>query len=119
MAIIVADFFCGCGGTSAGFRKSGMEILLGLDFDSDAAATFIENFKPKKFFNEDISKVLLSHVAPFLVHNAEDTLVFCGCAPCQPFSQIKTLKKKRDSRKSLLKEFARFVKKWLYTDFRG
>ena len=30
--IRVADFFCGCGGTSAGLQAAGMEIVFGLDF---------------------------------------------------------------------------------------
>ena len=31
--IRVVDFFCGCGGTSSGFRNAGMSIALGLDKD--------------------------------------------------------------------------------------
>lgn len=29
--IAVFDFFCGCGGTSAGFRESGMDIVWAVD----------------------------------------------------------------------------------------
>ena len=29
--IAVFDFFCGCGGTSAGFREAGMAIVWALD----------------------------------------------------------------------------------------
>ena len=29
----VIDFFCGCGGTSAGLRAAGMKIIAGIDYD--------------------------------------------------------------------------------------
>lgn len=38
--IHVYDFFSGCGGTSAGLKTVGMEIVFGLDIDLDSANTF-------------------------------------------------------------------------------
>jgi C-5 cytosine-specific DNA methylase len=35
--IKVFDFFCGCGGTSAGFRRAGLDIPVGVDRDPDGS----------------------------------------------------------------------------------
>lgn len=110
MALKVADFFCGCGGTSRGLELSGMEIALGLDFDPDSASTFQSNFPEAEFLQRDIQEVTFDEVATALDLKGEDTLVFCGCAPCQPFSKIKTQKRDDDCRVGLLKHFGRFVR---------
>ncbi len=55
--VVVFDFFCGCGGASAGFKKAGMEIALGLDNDLDAGQTFKANFPEAEFIGDDITKV--------------------------------------------------------------
>jgi DNA (cytosine-5)-methyltransferase 1 len=39
-----------------------------------------------------------------------DPILFCGCAPCQPFSKQNGTRKARDSRRSLLSHFSRFVR---------
>ena len=36
----VIDFFCGCGGTSAGLRAAGMNIVAGIDYDEKAIKTY-------------------------------------------------------------------------------
>ena len=36
----VFDFFCGCGGTSAGFREAGMDIVWALDVNPAAAKVY-------------------------------------------------------------------------------
>jgi len=112
MALKVVDFFCGCGGTSAGLRKAGLEIILGLDFDPDAGKTYKANFKTAGFIDRDINQVTFAEISSHLKLSADDSLVFCGCAPCQPFTKINTKKRRRDGRRSLLKRFGRFVKKF-------
>jgi DNA (cytosine-5)-methyltransferase 1 len=110
MVFKVADFFSGCGGTSAGLKRAGMEIVLGLDFDADAASTFKCNLSPKCFIQQDISKVKLKDLSPWLSRREGEVLVFCGCAPCQPFTKINVAKSNEDSRRTLLKQFGRFVR---------
>ena len=112
MAVKLADFFCGCGGTSAGLQKSGMEIVLGLDFDADSAKTYKANFPLAKFIEADINSVSLPTVRNELQISERDTLVFAGCAPCQPFSKINTLKPKDDSRRKLLQRFGDFIEEF-------
>ncbi len=52
----VVDFFSGCGGTSAGLKAAGMDIILGLDNDLDASKTFTANFPEARFISRDIRR---------------------------------------------------------------
>ena len=103
------DFFCGCGGTSAGLRRAGVEILAGIDCDPDAGSTFRKNFPNAQFFLEDIRKFQPYNLAPILDRDRSLPLIFSACAPCQPFTKQKTSKRIEDDRSVLLDEFHRFV----------
>ncbi|MFP3606764.1 DNA cytosine methyltransferase [Paraburkholderia sp. SIMBA_053] len=112
MSIQVIDFFSGCGGTSAGFRAAGLEILGGLDIDPEAAATFRENFPCATFIEGDV-RALAPDVLKPVIGAREKPLLFAGCAPCQPFSRQNKTTTRTDPRRTLLKEFGRFVEAWL------
>ena len=60
----VVDFFSGCGGTSAGLRAAGMDILAGIDIDREAAGTFQRNFPEAKVIRGDITKLKTSVLRP-------------------------------------------------------
>jgi DNA (cytosine-5)-methyltransferase 1 len=108
----VFDFFSGCGGTSCGFQQSGMEIVMGLDVDKDSADSFRKNFPYANFILGDIREIDTEVLRP-LIGDRGDPLLFCGCAPCQPFSKQNRHQDKRDPRRDLLAEFSRFVSAWL------
>ncbi len=109
--IKVYDFFSGCGGASCGFRKAGLNIALGIDNNIDAAETYQHNFPEANFICKDIRNIAAEDLGEFI---DEDSLsLFCGCAPCQPFSQQNTYKSDTDERINLLKEFGRFVEFYL------
>ena len=108
--IDVVDFFCGCGGTSAGLKKAGMNILAGIDFDKDAGTTFKKNFYNSKFILQDIRILFPYDLHEIISRDRRRPLLFSACAPCQPFTQQKTAKKEKDERVVLLDEFHRFVK---------
>jgi len=55
MKLNVVDFFSGCGGLSKGFEEAGFNILLGIDNDKDALATFEKNHDNSKSANIDLS----------------------------------------------------------------
>jgi DNA (cytosine-5)-methyltransferase 1 len=110
--IKVVDFFSGCGGTSLGFSQAGMNIVLGLDNDPDAAATFRQNIADAAIIRKDIRKVRSNKLAAFIGHESRPLLFSC-CAPCQPFSKQNRLSGLGDPRRSLLGEFSRFVRRWL------
>ncbi len=110
--IKVFDFFSGCGGTSCGFQQAGMDVVMGLDIDPDAARTYRANFPQAQFVETDIRFLPTEALSPLLIDRTIPVL-FCGCAPCQPFSKQNLQKDVNDPRRSLLTEFGRFVRAWM------
>ena len=107
----VIDFFCGCGGTSAGLQAAGMKIVAGIYVDPKAIATYRKNFPDSVIINQDISSVDEKDIDKLITKNKKDFVVFSACAPCQPFSQQNRFKSNKDSRKNLLSELHRFIEK--------
>ena len=105
------DFFSGCGGTSIGFAQAGMDIAFALDFDADASATFKLNLPRAQLIGLDIRNVDAEVLRPLMRTRATPVL-FCGCAPCQPFSKQNRQARTHDPRRSLLMNFGRFVSRW-------
>lgn len=111
-SIKVLDFFSGCGGTSLGLKYAGLDIVLALDNNVEAIETFEKNIKPEeKSITDDICDVTVDTIENIVKKYRENNyILFCGCAPCQPFS---TQNKKRfdpnDNRINLLKKFSDFV----------
>lgn len=110
--IDVFDFFSGCGGTSLGFQNFGFNILGGLDFDKDCAATFKSNFPNAFFIEGDIRNIQPKVLSKIVTKKRNIPLLFCGCAPCQPFTKQRRYINKEDTRKTLLSEFQRFIEYW-------
>lgn len=109
--IRVYDFFSGCGGTSVGFRQAGIEHALAVDSCPDAIGTFKKNFPSASVINEPIEMVDAQRIEAYYGKGVEVKL-FCGCAPCQPFTKQKTNAKKEeteDDRRGLLAHFAALV----------
>ncbi|HEY0457507.1 MAG TPA: DNA cytosine methyltransferase [Pyrinomonadaceae bacterium] len=130
--IKVYDFFSGCGGTSAGLRNSGMDIVLGLDFDKDAGETFTRNFPESNFICADIREIKQEDLEIYIDKNPnrDNKILFTGCAPCQPFSvlnrwrdshlkkirseeEFKVSIEKEKLKENLLLQFIRFIKYYL------
>ncbi|TDT37711.1 DNA (cytosine-5)-methyltransferase 1 [Halospina denitrificans] len=107
----VYDFFSGCGGTSLGFRQAGFDIVWAIDNDPDSVATFEHNFPESSVSCEDINGLDPKAISPFIFPR-NDPLLFCGCAPCQPFSKQNNAKSTGDPRRNLLRKFSEFVKYW-------
>jgi len=113
LPIHVHDFFCGCGGTSAGLRSAGLDIRLGIDIDPDAKRTFEANFPEADFLRRDVYDLPVDTLAPYIVRDSINLLLFCCCAPCQPFSRQNKNRDSKDAEALLLYEFARFVEYYL------
>ena len=111
----VFDFFSGCGGASRGFQDAGMDIVFGLDWDGDAERTFKLNFPATTFEAGDIRLVKERSVDELVAGQTPHPVLFCGCAPCQPFTKQNTTRPKpgEDDRVPLLLEFLRFIQKSL------
>ena len=110
--IKVFDFFSGCGGTSAGLRDCGMDIVFALDFDPETAKTFQRNFPNTRFALKDVTRYETNSIKPLVkdLRSKGYPILFSGCAPCQPFSQQNGQRQESDQRIPLLAHFGRFVK---------
>lgn len=93
----LAEFFCGCGGTSRGFTRSGrFNVALGNDVKEEALRTFEFNH-----VNDDIPPSTIQQDIRLLdvesIHNTlkdrgiakGDLDVMIGGPPCQGFSQLR------------------------------
>lgn len=107
----VFDFFSGCGGTSSGLKSAGFDIAFGLDIDRDSGETFQINNPSAHFISKNISDVSVTEISEIIndIAKKNEMTLFCGCAPCQPFSRQNKDRLKDDPRKALLCEFGRFV----------
>ncbi len=113
LPIKVFDFFSGCGGSSRGFQKAGMDIVFALDNDPDSGKTFKANFPNAHFELIDIEKYLTKKLKPIVESCSNHPILFSGCAPCQPFTRQNTKHREDDKRVVLLNEFGRFVENYL------
>jgi len=98
----VVDFFCGCGGTSAGLRAAGLDIALGLDMDPKASRTYRRNFPEAAFIERDIRDISPPDVANALNGGLWPLLV-SACAPCQPYSTLASTDRRHPERTLLLR----------------
>ena len=109
--IRVYDFFSGCGGTSVGFRQAGIQNALAVDSCPDALETFQKNFPGVPVINDCVESVDVKRIQAHY-SNGPEIKLFCGCAPCQPFTKQKTNTKKKvstDERRELLTHFSDII----------
>ncbi len=111
--IKIFDFFSGCGGASRGFQDAGMDVVFALDWDTDAADSFKLNFPAAAFELGDIRRVNENSIRKLVDRQRPHPVLFCGCAPCQPFTRQNTTRPApaEDERVPLLLEFLRFIRK--------
>jgi len=110
--VAVFDFFCGCGGASRGFQNAGLNIAFALDIDHDAKNTFIRNFPKTIFCDKSITKIAASELQHAIDMHKDSYKLFCGCAPCQPFTKQNTESPQYDTRKNLLFKFGAIIQKF-------
>lgn len=103
--IPILDLFCGTGGFSHGFERTGaFEVSLGVDLLGDRIHTFTANHPAAMAWCEDIhelSLMALSAVGP-------EPRVIIGGPPCQGFSSIRPFRTLTDGdkRNNLFEQFA-------------
>lgn len=105
------DVFSGCGGLSEGLRKAGFDVVAALDNDDASVATYRLNHPGTVVFEQDIHQVDIDDIKELL--KGRPLHLLAGCPPCQGFSSIRRLNRKRnvrDDRNSLVLEYLRFVK---------
>lgn len=115
--IIAVDFFCGAGGTTHGFLSAGIDVVCGIDHDKTLQQTYeFNNVRLGgtncKFICSDIDDVTEATLRDEIGDRADKSLVFIGCAPCQPFTQLNTDKAKQGNTKNLLLSFYKHVERF-------
>lgn len=108
MKIQAVDLFCGIGGLTHGFIRSGIDVIAGIDIDPTCEFAYTQN-NNSKFILHDVGKFLSEKIID--MYDQNNVKILMGCAPCQPFSllQKKEQKKTEDSRWGLLYSFLNHV----------
>ncbi len=102
----VIDLFCGIGGLTHGFIRTGFDVVAGIDNDAECRFGYEYNNKTK-FIEKNINDVSAQEITD-LYGNKDGIRVLVGCAPCQPFSRLNL---KNVTRKQLepLEKFAKLI----------
>lgn len=82
--LTACDFFSGAGGLSEGFKQAGFEIVLGVDTDEAAVATYHQQHGCGLLKN--IERIDAAFVKKITGLNRIDVVV--GGPPCQGFSTV-------------------------------
>lgn len=118
MKFSAVELFCGCGGFSRGFSKSGkFNILLGNDIKPEALKTFEINHSSDDIIPatilKDIREVHLSTISDQLKykgieHGNLDCLI--GGPPCQGFSQLRRSEDLHDGKRIKFRGYSKLSK---------
>ena len=109
MLVQVVDLFCGVGGLTRGLLDAGLDVVAGFDIDSTCQFTYEHN-NNVNYHLRNIREVTGKEITALYDENV--TRVLVGCAPCQPFSQMRFKLKganERDEKYDLLLEFGRLI----------
>lgn len=107
--MIGIDFFCGAGGTTCGLFAAGIEIICGVDIDFSVKQTYEQNKRRNgtscEFLNKNITELGVHCLDIFLANRRDNPVIFSGCPPCQPFTNINTTKASQGDSRSLALSF--------------
>lgn len=97
------DIFSGAGGMSIGASMAGIEVVVAVEYDKHAAATFKANHPKSEIITDDIRKVIFDD-------KYKNPFILFGGPPCQGFSTSNTKTRNSDnSNNSLFWEYIRQV----------
>ncbi len=105
----VVDLFCGVGGLTRGLLDAGLDVIAGFDIDPTCEYTYEHN-NDVEYNIRNIREVTGEEIAALYEEGA--TRILVGCAPCQPFSQMRFKLKEaneQDEKYNLLLEFGRLI----------
>lgn len=104
------DFFCGAGGMTYGLGLAGINVLAGIDIDSECIETYEYNNPDSVFIHADIRELDKTEFQKITgIEKNDDSMVFIGCSPCQYWTHINTHRRKSMVTKTLLDEFREFT----------
>ena len=107
--LAMLDFFCGAGGFTCGSLLAGAKVIAGIDCDGRAKKTFEENNRNGQtrvpFHQARIEDLTPKSIAEMIEPYAGYPLLFVGCPPCQPFTNLRTSKERSASSRDALRRF--------------
>ncbi|MEM9291856.1 MAG: DNA cytosine methyltransferase [Acidobacteriota bacterium] len=107
--LAVVDFFCGAGGFTCGSIMAGATIVGGIDCDGRAKRTYQENNSngsgPIPFLKSTVEELDRKSLAQILLPYGKHPILFIGCPPCQPFTNLRTDKTRSTSSRGALNSF--------------
>ena len=104
----LVDLFCGSGGLSYGFQKSGFNVALGIDNWNDALATFSNTHLSSIGVLDNLATADPASIHRLHSKKMKDVAIIVGGPPCQGFS-ISGKREIDDPRNQLYLGFVRFV----------
>ena len=110
MPVQVVDLFCGVGGLTRGLINSGLNVTDGFDIDDTCRYSYEHN-NTSVFHQENIRNMTGQEIIK--CYNPDTVRILVGCAPCQPFSQMRFKmgsNNQLDEKYNLLTEFGRMIK---------
>ena len=82
----IVDLFCGVGGLTRGLLDAGMNVVAGFDIDPTCQFTYEHNNGVDynvRYIREVTAQEIIEK------YDEDTTRILVGCAPCQPFSQMR------------------------------
>lgn len=112
MELKAIDLFSGCGGTTAGLKEAGINVVAAVEIDAVAAKTYKINNPEVKVFVNDICSISKKDFEDYI---KESQIMLVACPPCQGFSTIRK-NGDDDPRNQLIFEYLRLIRE-LKPDF--
>ncbi len=106
------DLFSGCGGLTEGLKQARFNVLAAVEIDSKARDTFALNHPEVLLAGSDIRDLEPNDLMARLGIRIGELDLLAGCPPCQGFSRMRKMNKRRsarDDRNMLIDEFAKFA----------
>lgn len=103
------DLFCGAGGITEGFRKSGFRCIFANDIDPDAARTFQRNHPHAELAHGSIEDLNPNQIRRGLSVAKGEIDCLVGGPPCQGFSINAPERFLQDPRNILFRNYVSFV----------
>ena len=111
MHVTAIDLFAGVGGMSTGATQAGIDVVLAVESDSNAATAYRRNHPRCDIFNDDIRRLPSSTIGD--VRRGSSGAIVFGGPPCQGFSYSNTRTRTiRNKNNWLFREFIRVVEVW-------
>lgn len=105
----IVDLFCGVGGLTRGLLDAGLNVIAGFDIDPTCQYTYEHN-NEVDYHLQNIRDVNGETIVD--LYAADATRILVGCAPCQPFSQMRFKLGNRnhnDEKYDLLLQYGRLI----------